>query len=63
MSPARFVDLPWFGNSEFYAGLQLADFATYLVDVVANRKTKETPTDLELSFDHIRYKIQIVAIP
>ncbi|MFQ5613247.1 MAG: DUF3800 domain-containing protein, partial [Anaerolineae bacterium] len=31
----RLVELPWFGFSAFYAGLQLADFTAYLVDFVS----------------------------
>jgi hypothetical protein len=33
---SHLVDLPWFGFSAFYAGLQLADVAAYLLDCVAN---------------------------
>jgi len=36
--PTHLVDVPWFGFSAFYAGLQLADFAAYLVDFVANEE-------------------------
>ncbi|AFY81749.1 DUF3800 domain-containing protein [Oscillatoria acuminata] len=30
--PHTFLQLPWFGFSEFYTGLQLADYVTYLID-------------------------------
>jgi hypothetical protein len=29
---SRLLDVPWFGFSEFYAGLQLADFLAYVID-------------------------------
>lgn len=32
----RIVGIPWFGFSAFYAGLQLADFVAYLIDMAAN---------------------------
>lgn len=38
---SHLLDLPWFGFSAFYAGLQLADFAAYLVDFVANETRPE----------------------
>ncbi len=36
--PHTFLQLPWFGFSEFYTGLQLADYVTYLID---RRQTEE----------------------
>ncbi len=36
-----FVELPWFGFSHFYMGLQLADFIAYAVDVKANERDNE----------------------
>ncbi len=32
----HFVELPWFGFSNFYAGLQLADFCAYMIDFASN---------------------------
>ena len=62
VSPTRFIDLPWFGNSEFYAGLQLADFTSYLVDAMRN-KNREAPMNLNISFDHLGHKIKVVPLP
>ncbi|NOT64176.1 MAG: DUF3800 domain-containing protein [Acidobacteria bacterium] len=31
----RFLGTPWFGRSEFYAGIQLADVAAYLANIAA----------------------------
>lgn len=34
------VGRPWFGVSSFYAGLQLADFVAYLVDLMHNDRAR-----------------------
>jgi hypothetical protein len=38
---SNFVELPFFGFSEFYTGLQLADYVVYSID----RNSKEAGTD------------------
>ena len=35
-SAPAFAELPWFGFSEFYSGLQTADFCAYLIDFISN---------------------------
>jgi hypothetical protein len=42
---SHFVDVPWFGFSAFYAGLQLADFAAYLMDIEANERVRAKPAE------------------
>jgi len=58
------VELPWFGFSAFYAGIQLADFAAYLVDFVSN-EGGQTKRDSELheAFARFQRKVSLVHIP
>ena len=58
------IELPWFGFSAFYAGLQLADFTAYLIDFVSN-EGKHTRRDSELHeiFARFQHKISLVHIP
>jgi hypothetical protein len=63
---SNFVELPWFGFSEFYTGLQLADYVVYLID----RSSKEAGTasghtELEeaLKFFLNKNKITLVELP
>ncbi len=60
----QLVELPWFGFSAFYAGLQLADFAAYLIDFVSNedRPTKPDP-ELREAFAKFEHKVSLVRIP
>jgi hypothetical protein len=37
-TPSHFVELPWFGFSAFYAGLQLCDFVAYAFDFAHNER-------------------------
>jgi hypothetical protein len=61
---ARFVELPWFGFSAFYAGLQLADFIAYLIDIAANEELRsERTVELRDAFAMIQGKVQLVRIP
>ena len=62
---SHLVDVPWFGFSAFYAGLQMADFTAYLVDFVANENSwnKRRTTALFDAFQHISSKITIFHIP
>lgn len=58
------VELPWFGFSAFYSGLQLADFSAYLVDFVANESTRpRRSAELQESFVKIKDKVHLVPIP
>lgn len=60
----RFVELPWFGFSAFYAGLQLADFTAYLVDFVSNESGSEKRSEeLQKAYNRIQFKVRLVHIP
>lgn len=58
------VELPWFGFSEFYAGLQLADFTAYLIDFIANEALcSRRSEELHDAFVRLEGKIRVVHIP
>jgi len=63
------VELPLFGNSEFYSGLQLADFAAHIIALAHQRgyvrSTKHPPrTPEETAYQAIAHQIrQVVALP
>ncbi len=61
----RFVELPWFGFSAFYAGLQLADFCAYMIDLAANEGASPGDRNQELvkAFRSFAHKIHLVNIP
>ncbi|MBC6434575.1 DUF3800 domain-containing protein [Nostoc sp. HG1] len=61
---SNFVELPLFGVSNFYTGLQIADYVVYLID----RSSKEAETargdaELEEAFNLLEPKMQLVKIP
>lgn len=58
------AEIPWFGFSAFYSGLQLADFAAYLIDFVANeanRSKRENP--MQQAYSIIAPKTHLFRIP
>jgi hypothetical protein len=58
------VELPWFGFSAFYAGLQLADFSAYLVDFASNEAASERGSqELKAAYAKFRDKVRFVHIP
>lgn len=60
----RFVGLPWFGFSAFYVGLQIADFAAYMIDFVSNEV--DTPFGsnvMHAAFGHFRDKVLLARVP
>ncbi|HEY0607382.1 MAG TPA: hypothetical protein VGD58_30975, partial [Herpetosiphonaceae bacterium] len=60
----HFVELPWFGFSAFYAGLQLADFSAYLIDFVSNEMAPERGSEeLQVAYAKFQHKVQLVHIP
>lgn len=64
MGHTRLIELPWFGFSAFYAGLQLADFVAYLVDFTSNeveRDVRDRP--LYQIAERIRDRVKLVRIP
>ena len=62
--PSHLIELPWFGFSEFYVGLQLADFAAYLIDFVAEENLNQRRSEeLQNAFAKMEPKIRLVCIP
>lgn len=61
--PSHFAELPWFGFSAFYAGLQLADFVAYSFDLLYNRDERRHGSD-ELRQAYLLYadKVRFVEI-
>jgi hypothetical protein len=64
------IELPWFGFSEFYAGLQLADFVAYLANVMAEERltTEGQPqlgrnSNLVAAYSKFETQIQLLLIP
>lgn len=60
----RIVGLPWFGFSAFYVGLQIADFAAYMIDFVSNEV--DTPFGsavMQQAFGQIKDKVTLAHIP
>ncbi len=63
-----FVELPWFGFSAFYSGLQLADFVAYLSDFVYTEREVEDEdpkrsNPLHQAMNRIEGKLRIVRMP
>jgi Protein of unknown function (DUF3800) len=64
MGQTRMVELPWFGFSAFYAGLQLADFAAYMLDWMSNEEAQtERNREISGALQSLRKKVQLVQIP
>jgi hypothetical protein len=60
----RFAELPWFGFSAFYAGLQLADFVSYLIDFVSNEMPRSARvSELQEAYNTLLSKIRRVKVP
>lgn len=63
----HFVELPWFGFSAFYAGLQLVDFVAYFTDFVANetRISEEHArnADLARAYERFKHRVTFITIP
>jgi len=58
------VELPWFGFSAFYAGLQLADFAAYLIDFGSNESGRAMRSaELQEAFVRLQSKVHLVQVP
>lgn len=61
---SRFISPPWFGPSNFYSGLQLADFIAYLGDFAGNEKEyMERTQPLFASVTRLKEKVRFVRIP
>ncbi len=64
MGQTHLIELPWFGFSAFYAGLQIADFSAYLIDFVSNEGTSGRGSlELQEAFNKFQHKVRIVHIP
>ena len=60
----RLVDLPWFGFSAFYAGLQLADFSAYLLDSMANDpQAKGRDRAMLEAYARLQTKVRLAHVP
>lgn len=60
----RLVEIPWFGFSAFYSGLQLADFVAYLVDFVTNESNRSKRDNLmQQAYALIVQKTHLFQIP
>lgn len=58
------IELPWFGFSAFYAGLQIADFSAYLIDFVSNEGTPGRGSlELQEAFNKFQHQVKLVHIP
>ncbi len=63
-SHTRLAEIPWFGFSAFYAGLQLADFVAYLVDFVANETNRaKRENAMQQAYALIAQKTHLFQIP
>jgi hypothetical protein len=58
------IELPWFGFSAFYGGLQIADFSAYLIDFVSNEGTLGRGSlELQEAFSKFCHQVKLVYIP
>jgi len=61
---SNFVELPFFGVSDGYTGLQLADYVVYLIARYSNEAgTASGHTELEEAFNLLEPKMQLLKIP
>ncbi|MEG4941150.1 DUF3800 domain-containing protein [Microcoleus sp. F4-D5] len=61
---SNFMELPFFGVSDGYTGLQLADYVVYLIDRYSKKaRTASGHTELEEAFHLLEPKIQLLKIP
>ena len=67
VKPPQFAELPWFGFSEFYAGLQVADFCAYLIDFISNESDESLGRrghrELREAYTCLKEKISLADIP
>ena len=60
----RLLELPWFGFSAFYAGLQLADFCAYLIDFATNEHISgHEDSELWKAYTNVQPKVRLTRIP
>ena len=64
LGQTHLVEMPWFGFSSFYAGLQLADFAAYMIDFATNEVDRKKRSDeMENAYRRFQGKIHLTHIP
>ncbi|MEQ8465408.1 DUF3800 domain-containing protein [Coleofasciculus sp. E1-EBD-02] len=61
--PSSFVELPVFGFSEFYTGLQLADYVTYLIDRTSKESAASGRSELQVAFNLLKPKLDLSKMP
>ncbi len=60
----NFVEQPWLGASQFYVGLQLADYVAYLISLKTQDIQKDDRNfEFLKAFDILKDKIHLVEIP
>ena len=59
----RFIEVPWFGFSAFYAGLQLADFTAYMMDFASHEEERAGRFELNEVFSVLKTRLRSVHIP
>lgn len=57
------IGLPWFGRSDDYPGLQIVDYATYLLSRLSLEKSEAKIIELNQAFNLIKNKIEIIEVP
>jgi hypothetical protein len=61
---SRFIEMPWFGFSAFYVGLQLADYVAYSIEYISEAKEGDKRSlELRQAFSLLRDKIHVSEIP
>lgn len=60
---SRFLEVPWFGFSAFYAGLQLADFVAYMMDFASHEEDRVGRIELNRVFSTLQTRLRSVHIP
>lgn len=51
---SRFIELPWFGFSSFYSGLQLVDFCAYMLDFEQNEQFQAKKLGQEIDLIYLK---------
>jgi hypothetical protein len=64
LGQSQLLELPWFGFSAFYVGLQLADFSAYLIDFVSNEHPPDSEdSELRKAYTRFAHKVVLVHVP
>lgn len=61
---SRFIEMPWFGFSSFYIGLQLADYVAYSIEYMrGNKEQTQRSIELQQDYDVLQQKVRYFEIP